>query len=620
MASARGGGASARGGLALVAYNAVSVALFAVALGMALEERSLFSKERLTLSLAVGTGGPGGGVRARYLNLLASKWLAPQLASALPHLLSSNANLLVLANTVACLLLTAACVLKALFFGALSVNELQRTLGRAVDYCLLKIVFIAAIGSSTTVEVFCWACWFACVGFVKLFSGLARDRFDSLLSTPVATAFDYGRNLAFVLALVGATGCLFGHLGLATRGEAAGRRVLLYFDPTVITLELMLTLLRSSMNLLERWRLNRVGHDDAGVDAGAAEATATATMAATTAAHHLMASYSSSANNFLYYAEFTFAMATHSLTLAHYCHVWYLHGFRLQVVDSIIMLNIRSLVGSMYSKFKLFAAFHCATSNLKRAFPDATAEELAKYNDVCAICKDSMAAGCGAKVLPCGHIFHLPCLRSWLEQGEHGNYTCPLCRFSLTKTVMKDPSSGDSSANGAGGPGDSDSSSLNVVDRVLQSINRRGQAVYDNLGRQVEGGFDRMVDYFFFDVLHLVPRPGAATNGGLAAAAAAAQGRQEAAVQGHQQQRQRRGMHHHMPHHPRPHHRHHRHHPLGGFFGGGGAARRAAAEEEIEGWTQIVSSILPHVPRHVIVRSLELTGDPNVTVNNLISF
>ena len=64
-----------------------------------------------------------------------------------------------------------------------------------MDYCLVKIVFIAAIGSSTTVEVFCWACWFACVGFVKLFSGLARDRFDSLLSTPVATAFDYGRSV-----------------------------------------------------------------------------------------------------------------------------------------------------------------------------------------------------------------------------------------------------------------------------------------------------------------------------------------------------------------------------------------------------------------------------------------
>ncbi len=73
---------------------------------------------------------------------------------------------------------------------------MQHTLGRAVDYCLLKIVFIAAIGSSTTVEVFCWASWFAAVGFVKLFSGLARDRFDSLLSTPVATAVDYARSVS----------------------------------------------------------------------------------------------------------------------------------------------------------------------------------------------------------------------------------------------------------------------------------------------------------------------------------------------------------------------------------------------------------------------------------------
>jgi hypothetical protein len=59
-------------------------------------------------------------------------------------------------------------------------------------------------------------------------------------------------------------------------------------------------------------------------------------------------------------------------------------------------------------------------------YPDATDVELRRYNDDCAICRDSMDT---AKKLPCGHMFHLTCLRSWLE--HHGS--CPTCRRSLLK-------------------------------------------------------------------------------------------------------------------------------------------------------------------------------------------
>lgn len=36
-----------------------------------------------------------------------------------------------------------------------------------------------------------------------------------------------------------------------------------------------------------------------------------------------------------------------------------------------------------------------------------------------------------AKQLPCGHLFHLPCLRAWLQQSGTDNFTCPICRTSL---------------------------------------------------------------------------------------------------------------------------------------------------------------------------------------------
>lgn len=36
-----------------------------------------------------------------------------------------------------------------------------------------------------------------------------------------------------------------------------------------------------------------------------------------------------------------------------------------------------------------------------------------------------------AKVLPCSHMYHLACLREWLQQGAGIAFTCPMCRANL---------------------------------------------------------------------------------------------------------------------------------------------------------------------------------------------
>lgn len=116
------------------------------------------------------------------------------------------------------------------------------------------------------------------------------------------------------------------------------------------------------------------------------------------------------------------------LALGHCVHIWWLRGLALKVVDGVLFLNLRTLLSAILKRIKGFMRVRTAMSTLQGALPDATEEELLAYEDDCAICKEPMAR---AKQLPCTHLFHLPCLRSWLDQGLAEAYSCPTCRRPL---------------------------------------------------------------------------------------------------------------------------------------------------------------------------------------------
>ena len=84
-----------------------------------------------------------------------------------------------------------------------------------------------------------------------------------------------------------------------------------------------------------------------------------------------------------------------------------------------------------------------ATKNMDERYPDVTHEEMERITDkTCIICREDMmvaappqttdseaprpnttrtAINDRPKRLPCGHIFHFNCLRSWLERQQ----VCP---------------------------------------------------------------------------------------------------------------------------------------------------------------------------------------------------
>ena len=105
---------------------------------------------------------------------------------------------------------------------------------------------------------------------------------------------------------------------------------------------------------------------------------------------------------------------------------------------------------------------------MNERYPDATAEEIAR-EDTCIICREEMRpyallnAGNGGpeqaarnpvaermrpKKLPCGHILHFACLRSWLERQQ----ICPTCRRPVVPDGRTPPPvAGQPAANAAAG-------------------------------------------------------------------------------------------------------------------------------------------------------------------------
>ncbi|KAA8533482.1 hypothetical protein F0562_031084 [Nyssa sinensis] len=86
------------------------------------------------------------------------------------------------------------------------------------------------------------------------------------------------------------------------------------------------------------------------------------------------------------------------------------------------------LIRELYETFRNFKVrvadyirYRKITSNMNDHFPDATPEELNVSDATCIICREEMTT---AKKLICGHLFHVHCLRSWLERQN----TCPTCR------------------------------------------------------------------------------------------------------------------------------------------------------------------------------------------------
>ncbi|KAG6330335.1 hypothetical protein ID866_8756 [Astraeus odoratus] len=111
------------------------------------------------------------------------------------------------------------------------------------------------------------------------------------------------------------------------------------------------------------------------------------------------------------------------------------HGLPLNIVRDVYLTG-KSLLTRLRALFR----YRAATRNMEERYPDASEQEMLAMTDhTCIICREEMSIQSNSTVdaqpaaashdgpnttpkkLPCGHIFHFYCLRSWLERQQN----CP---------------------------------------------------------------------------------------------------------------------------------------------------------------------------------------------------
>ena len=104
------------------------------------------------------------------------------------------------------------------------------------------------------------------------------------------------------------------------------------------------------------------------------------------------------------------------------------YGLPLNIVRDVYIT-----ARSFWTRLTALRRYQTATRNMDQRYASATAEELMAMSDrTCIICREEMALqgvqdpppdgpNTTPKKLPCGHIFHFYCLRSWLERQQ----SCP---------------------------------------------------------------------------------------------------------------------------------------------------------------------------------------------------
>ncbi|KAJ8632185.1 hypothetical protein MRB53_025521 [Persea americana] len=311
--------------------------------------------------------------------------------------------------------------LKTVFFVQLYPPESRKVLECLVNYVVYKGMFLPLVVEPTIFQAALWLSWLAVLCSLKMFQSLAKDRLERLNASPSATPWTYFRIfsvllLVFSIDLLWIKLCVLIHKALPSNAC-----LLLFFEPFSIAFETLQAIMVHGFQLLDMWHRHSVDNSDC--------------QQPRLLDRLVAGSFWEWKGVLTRNLGFFLDLMTLLTAVGHYLYVWWLRGVAFHFVDVVLSLIIRALVSAIVKRIKGFIKLKTALSTLHGALPDATTEELQAYNDECAICREPMVR---AKKLSCNHLFHLACLKSWLDQGRSEVYSCPTCRRPLFMSGRRD--------------------------------------------------------------------------------------------------------------------------------------------------------------------------------------
>ncbi|KAJ1305778.1 hypothetical protein OPQ81_010508 [Rhizoctonia solani] len=345
--------------------------------------------------------------------------------SAIVHLSRSNGSILTLANFMVFVTLLVAKFMQLIFFGPLRANEVERLYDRTW-YFLTESLLAFTIFRDDFDAAF--VCLFGGLLFVKSFHWILADRVEAMDQQPYPgpPKLFHIRTLALfnLLALVDVV--MIGSLGEVILHEGVDGLVLFVSEYAILLASLLNSWLKYLISIYDLYRASRRGGEEA-----------------PPWEHKSM---------YIFYVELLTDFLKLSTYLAFFLTVLAHYSFPLNIVRDVF-LTARSFIGRVRDLLR----YRAATRDMDNRYPDALPAEMEALGDrTCIICREEMisgaAAGVGAvtggpnttpKKLPCGHIFHFHCLRSWLERQQ----SCPTCRRTVLEPGRPAAATNENAAN-----------------------------------------------------------------------------------------------------------------------------------------------------------------------------
>lgn len=386
--------------------------------------------------------------------------------SACVYLAQSNACLMVLTNIALLGVCSGMLGLQRLFYGPLRPIEVEQLYEKAwfaiTETCLAMTIFREEVGGWFLVM-------FVCLLIGKVWGWIGEGRVEILEQQPPSNPrlFHARLSVSLILSTLFDTFMLRYLINTVLLHARPNMMVMFAFEFAVLTVTSLSTAARYTISLREAAVIKNQINDRRAqirrdrVSAQSREPTADGSTAPEAQADNIATDDDIDSldidvpgweekGRWIFYLDLATDFFKLVLYITFFCVLCMFYGMPIHIIRDVA-LTIRSF----YKRITDFVRYRQATRNMNARYPDATAEEVAR-EDVCIICREEMrpwqahttasADQAGAdpsnnrsatvderlrpKKLPCGHILHFACLRSWLERQQN----CPTCRRPVLVT------------------------------------------------------------------------------------------------------------------------------------------------------------------------------------------